>query len=1155
MIVQLKFEDMVSRFQEFFGEKYKKDLIKASHEKIPLVIDWEKLEKYDTELADALLENPSEIFKAMVEAITNTAKGEITEEEEQAAIRIRITNIPQSHVINIRDLRSAHLGRFLGVKGIIKQASEVRPEIIEAIFQCQLCEETIMELQTAQKLRYPYRCPNCENKRAFNLISKKMIDIQKITVEESPDMIEGGAQPRKINVFLRDDLVDPKFQKKVIPGNKVLIIGTLNDAPIVLNGGGGESKRRDIYMDGNWLDPIELEFEEIEISPEDEKKIKELAKSPLVYDTLIKSIAPSIFGYEDVKEAIALQLFGGVRKVRSDGVMTRGDVHVFLVGDPGTAKSQILKYVSGLAPKARYVVGKSASGAGITATVVKDEFMKGWALEAGALVLCNRGLCAVDELDKMSPEDRVAMHEVMEQQCYVPTFEVTLSDGTTCQIGNLVDSLIEKNRDRIIKGRNCEILSVEELSVLTTDFMNIFPTKVNRVSRHVAPSTLVKITLQNGREVVVTPEHPCWVVRNGNIVTLSASAIKSGEFFPLPAEIPIHGQTQYFEQYQTEGRKDVFLPTKNSPELCSFLGYHISDGCYELNRGVKNGVQFWNNNSKLIDDYVRASKQLFGITPLMRQKGKQYIVRLISKDVANWLKTLDPTLLEKGSAKKIPDVIMKCKKSDISKLLRAIYDGDGSVSYQKRGGCRISLAAENYILACQVGDLLLRFGIQSSIYWDRNMKIYRVDIAGQQNIEKFYENIGFLAKAKEEKLRDYVMKSKTYRTITDIVPNVTEKARALFKMLGISERKTIGHQIDRGVEKHRLFLQKLVSIIERRIQELTARPQGKYSLALDVAKKELEPLKKLAFGQIRWSKVKKIDIIPNKEFKWVYDVTVEPTRTFISNGMILHNTVTISKANIQATLNAQTTILAAANPKFGRFDPYGNIAEQIDLPPTLLNRFDLIFSLRDLPNVEKDTRMVRHVLKLHENPEFIEAPINSEFLRKYIAYAKANVSPKLTKPAEKEIERFYVTLRNRYAGEETPVIPVSPRQLEALIRLSEASARIRLSAKITEEDAARAIRLLTTCLQQVSVDIETGRFDIDKLESGITSTKRNKIRVVIQIVSSMQTESEDKTASIEDVIAEAEDQGIESADASKIINDLIQSGELFEPRRGRIRKV
>ena len=176
-----------------------------------------------------------------------------------------------------------------------------------------------------------------------------------------------------------------------------------------------KTKRFKNYIYGNFIEPLEHEFEELKISEEDEEEIKKLASDPDVYNKIINSTAPSIQGYREVKEAIALQLFGGSPKELEDKTRIRGDIHILIVGDPGIGKSQMLKYVSKLAPRGIYTSGKGTSGVGLTAAAVRDEF-GGWSLEAGALVLGDRGNVCIDELDKMRSEDRSAIHEALEQQ-------------------------------------------------------------------------------------------------------------------------------------------------------------------------------------------------------------------------------------------------------------------------------------------------------------------------------------------------------------------------------------------------------------------------------------------------------------------------------------------------------------------------------------------------------------------------------------------------------------------------------------------------------------------------------------------------------------------------------------------------------------------
>ena len=303
---------------------------------------------------------------------------------------------------------------------------------------------------------------------------------------------------------------------------------------------------------------------------------------------------------------------------------------------------------------------------------------------------------------------------------------------------------------------------------------------------------------------------------------------------------------------------------------------------------------------------------------------------------------------------------------------------------------------------------------------------------------------------------------------------------------------------------------------------------------------------------MRFVKVKSVKTIENKDVEWVYDVTVEPTQTFISEGLVLHNTITISKANIQATLRARTSLLAAANPKLGRFDPYQPISAQIDLPPALINRFDLIFPVRDIPNKEKDTKIATHILDSHKQDKVAEPEINSALVKKYVAYVRQRVFPKLTNEAIEEIKKFYVDLRNASSvgdGGGMKAIPISARQLEALVRLAEGSARVRLSEKVTRQDARQAISILRYCLMQVGLDPETGQIDIDRISTGVPTSERNKIVIIREIIRHFEKKGK-KTIPIEEVMAEALEKNITEAQVEEVIEKLKRDGSIYEPRRG-----
>lgn len=666
----------IEKFKEFLENQYNQKINEIIKEgKSSIVLDFLDLSKFDIELSEELLESPEDTIKAaeialsQLDASSNTLK------------KVRFYNLPKNQEVLIRNIRSNHLNAFLTIDGIVRQASDVRPQVTIAKFECPSCGNTMTIPQLDINFREPSRC-SCGRQGKFRLLSKELVDVQRLVIEEIPESLEGGEQPKRISILLSEDLVEPKMEKKTTPGSKVRVTGIVKEVPLISKTG-AKSTRYDLIVESNFIEPIDEIYEEIEILPEEIEKIRKIAESDNIFEQLRDSIAPTIYGFADIKEALALQMFGGVRKIKEDGTKSRGDIHILLVGDPGSGKSQTLQFIAKAAPKARFISGRGASGAGITASVVKDEFLRGWALEAGAMVLANKGIAVIDELDKMSPDDRSALHEAMEQQ-----------------------------------------------------------------------------------------------------------------------------------------------------------------------------------------------------------------------------------------------------------------------------------------------------------------------------------------------------------------------------------------------------------------------------------------------------------------------------------------TVTISKANIQATLRAETTILAAANPKLGRFDPYTPLAAQIDLPPTLINRFDLIFAVKDLPNREKDEKIAKHVLAVHQNSSMIAPAIPINILKKYISYARQTYKPFLSDAAVKEITNFYVDLRNEGNSDEGGMkrIPITARQLEALVRLSEASARIRLSEKITKKDAQRAIRLLEYCLMQVGVDRETGKIDIDKISTGITTTTRNRILILKEAINELENRL-GKTIPLEEVVIEAVKKGIEEEKVEELIENMKRAGDIFEPKRGFIQKI
>ncbi|MBQ2962070.1 minichromosome maintenance protein MCM [Methanobrevibacter sp.] len=660
-----KTKTSLAKFEEFFSTTYKDDVFEIL-EKYPdersLTVNYEDLEMFDPDLADLLIEKPDEVIAASQKAIKN-----IDPLMKDAELNIRFENLNNN--IPLSDLLSKYIGNFVSADGIVRKTDEIRPRIETGVFECRGCMRLHEVEQTSgNRIMEPSLCSECGG-RSFRLLQEesKYIDTQSARMQEPLENLSGGTEPKQMLMVLEDDLVD-----ELNPGDKVRITGTLKTFREERSG----KFKNYIYV--NHIEPLEQEFEELELSEEDEEKILELSKDPHIHDKIINSTAPSIKGHRHVKEAIALQLFGGAVKDLEDGTRLRGDIHILIVGDPGIGKSQILKYVSKLAPRSVYTSGKGTSGAGLTAAAVRDE-LGGWSLEAGALVLGDQGNVCVDELDKMRSEDRSALHEALEQQ-----------------------------------------------------------------------------------------------------------------------------------------------------------------------------------------------------------------------------------------------------------------------------------------------------------------------------------------------------------------------------------------------------------------------------------------------------------------------------------------TVSIAKAGIMATLNTRCSVLAAANPKFGKFDTYKALASQIDLPSPILSRFDLTFVLEDKPNVEKDKELAQHILKTHQFSN-IAYDIEPELLRKYIAYARKNVHPVLTDGATKVLEEFYVSVRSGAVEEDAPV-PITPRQLEATIRLAEASAKLQLKDEVEASDALRAVSLQKWCLEKIGMDPDTGKIDIARVEGRTPTSEKNKMNTVMAEIETLEEEFDNVPVNI---LKEhlSENFSISEEKTDEILKTLRSKGLIYEPRHGQVKTL
>ena len=395
--------DLPARWTSLLQDKYSEaihNLAKMWPDEGSLEVSYREVEGYDHEFAQDILANPDHHFRAANQALRQFL---LDAGEGNLMPFVRIIHLPSDQVRTVSQLRADDIGRLIAIDAVTTKITGVRPRLYTAVFKCAACDhEMEINQPNEQELIEPIECIQIDGgcgrpkrQARFFLMQQEshLINSQFIELQELPEQMKGGIQPERILCIGEQDLAGRLNPGDRVKANGVLFIRSQRK-------GGKDTPVFDIFLRIHSLERQNIPLEEIVISEEEETEIKEIARSEDVYDLLTRSIAPSIFGMERIKESLMLQLFGGEAQVNEDGTL-RGDIHILLMGDPGVAKSQLLHYMSTISPRGRFASGQSASAAGLTAAAVQDAAADGrWTLEAGALVLADLGLAAIDELTK-----------------------------------------------------------------------------------------------------------------------------------------------------------------------------------------------------------------------------------------------------------------------------------------------------------------------------------------------------------------------------------------------------------------------------------------------------------------------------------------------------------------------------------------------------------------------------------------------------------------------------------------------------------------------------------------------------------------------------------------------------------------------------------
>jgi replicative DNA helicase Mcm len=506
-------------------------------------------------------------------------------------------------------------------------------------------------------------------------------------------------------------------------------------------------------------------------------------------------------------------------------------------------------------------------------------------------------------------------------------------------------------------------------------------------------------------------------------------------------------------------------------------------------------------------------------------------------------------------------------------------------------------------VSSSINDVIKSLGLSKSqigITWNFEQGVYN---PSRKHLNKILEKLRLIVKSKSYEGRKVTLSNDIHSMMSSVLKqNVSNKGLAA--ILGLSEYRTFELFLrkSRKVKIPILILDRVCSVLyDSGFRELAQRISDEVNLEelkteLINAESKLTDLEKFIKSDIYWDEIVEIKELSNP-WDYIYDLTVRDSHNFIVNGIFAHNTAAAVRDEFgegRWTLEAGALVLAdggiacvdemdkmtsqdaAANPKYGRFDEYRPISDQIDMPPALLSRFDVIFPVKDKPDKDMDLSMAEHILRSHlggeikehrsesDDPKFtkddedsalqlVKPILSTEFLRKYIAYSRRNIFPVMTKDAIQDLADFYVRLRSQESTGETGAIAITPRQLEALVRLAEASARMRLSEQITNEDTERAIRIAQYYLKRVAS--ESGILDIDMIATGVSHSQRGRIIKLTDIIKELCAEDKSGAANEDEVITEAESIGFEREQILKDIEKLRREGRIFKPSEKKIRLV
>ena len=1004
---------------------------------------------------------PDEILYAFAVAVKNILEERFPDYAKKIAddIRVRIANYPIQR--SLRQINAEVIGKMTSVSGMVVRSSEVKPLAKNVVYKCPEGHMTEVPLERGLNIYTPLKCSHdrcAQRDLRIDPEESKFIDFQIVRLQELPEDLPPGQLPHYIDVTIKQDLVD-----NARPGDRIILTGIVRIEQEQITGTRVHSGLHRLRIEGNNIEFLggkgiknSRRSEREEISPEEEKIIKSLGNTSDIYDRLVDSFAPHIQGHSIIKESILLLMVGSTQRILQDGTKIRGDINVFLVGDPG---------------------------------------------------------------------------------CLAGSTKVILQDG------KIVD---------------LESLGKDHLEQINIRMQNESGSDVATVFHKYERQKVIEIVTETGKNIVGTYNHPL-LTKNG---WKRLDELKVGDGLRTITHIPCDIKNYVPTNFTVVTRSAYHgkIPEYVNEELASFMGFLTGDGWCRKS-GYRLGFIVSQKEEELLQPLLQMAHNLFDVKPKIYQKGypgqivmmndgrqitRTMYVTNVEYDSKNIVEMLS-FLKEDSKNRSVPSVIFQSPNEVIASYLKWLFEADGTVFNIGRAERAIQLKSTSIKLLRDVQMLLLRFGIHSRIIQHSigsNLVIRR-----GPSIVKFAKYIGFASTIKSVKLKDLV------RWALEVRRNKRhdEEYERIVKITFLEEPQDvydveipISHKfIANGIVSHNTAKSEMLKFCAR-VAPRGLYTSGRGSTAAGLTAAVVRDKSGILMLEAGAVVLGDQGLVCIDEFD-----KMKPEDRSALHEVMEQQSASIAKGGIVATLNARTSILAAANPMYGKYDPFKNITENVALPIPLLTRFDLIFVVRDIPSKEKDRNIARHIIGLHKrgSPE-IRSIIDVDIFTKYLAYCK-RVDPVLTPEAEEKILEYYMKMRNVESEE---MITVTPRQLGGLIRLATARARLLMKDHVDGEDAERAIFLIQSMLEDAGVDVNTGKVDLGVLQ-GRPHSEVSKMQLFMDVLKSLEGES--KTAVEEKLFVKelAKTGKFTEEEAKNFIRRMLREASIYESKPGHYNRV